>query len=424
MSETVIHVEGIGKRYRVGERERYYALRDVLTRAFTAPFRRNGPRRPMDHLWALRDVSFDIGQGEVVGLIGRNGSGKTTLLKVLSRITRPTAGFAEVHGRVGSLLEVGTGFHPELTGRENVYLSGAVLGMRKSEIGRKFDEIVSFSGVERFLDTALKHYSTGMQMRLAFSVAAHLEPEILLVDEVLAVGDLEFQKKCLGKMQDVSKSGRTIVFVSHQMNQIRRLCERVLWIDGGQVRQQGPTAEITASYEGASSGQPESAERPDDPSVKARFQRWEILEPRGERPNIFNSFGPLALRFTVLVRQPLQNAHHGIVLYDANRRLLWGTGFDGLQLQAGTQQFTYRFPTLPLRPGSYYWRVTLHDDHGLIEDWDSVPELLVTTKPVTHRMDEWAGFLNIPCDFSKTVEEIPGPMKQIGAPAQMSEFHR
>src|SRR5271168_4432708 len=226
MTETVIHVEGLGKRYRVGERERYLALRDVLTRAFTAPFRRAQERRTRDYLWALRDVSFDVQQGEVVGLIGRNGAGKTTLLKILSRITKPTAGSAEIHGRVGSLLEVGTGFHPELTGRENVYLSGAILGMGKTEINRKFDEIVAFAGVERFIDTPLKHFSTGMQMRLAFAVAAHLEPDILFVDEVLAVGDLEFQKKCLGKMQDVSKSGRTIIFVSHQMNQIRRLCER------------------------------------------------------------------------------------------------------------------------------------------------------------------------------------------------------
>src|ERR1700685_1628763 len=223
MGETVIHVEGLGKRYRVGERERYLALRDVLTRAFAAPFRWGAERRRQDYLWALRGVSFDVQQGEVVGLIGRNGAGKTTLLKILSRITRPTEGFAEIHGRVGSLLEVGTGFHPELTGRENIYLSGAILGMKKDEIRRKYDAIVDFAGVERHMDTPRTHFSTGMQMRLAFAVAAHLEPEILLVDEVLAVGDLEFQKKCLGKMQEVSKSGRTIVFVSHQMNQSRRL---------------------------------------------------------------------------------------------------------------------------------------------------------------------------------------------------------
>jgi homopolymeric O-antigen transport system ATP-binding protein len=399
MTESVIHVEGLGKRYRVGECERYFALRDVITRAFLAPFRRNGARRSVDYLWALRDFSLDVKQGEVVGLIGRNGAGKTTLLKLLSRITRPTAGFAEIQGRIGSLLEVGTGFHPELTGRENIYLSGAILGMKKSEIVRKFDEIVAFAEVERYLDTPLKHYSTGMQMRLAFAVAAHLEPEILLVDEVLAVGDIEFQKKCLGKMQGISRSGRTIVFVSHQMNQIRRLCERVLWIDAGQLRQEGPTAEISANYESASLGRLESTERPDFPSAKARFQSWEILEPRGTLPNTFDSFGPLTLRFTLLVKQPLRNVHHGIVLYSTDRQLLWGTGFDGLQLGEGIQQFTYRFPAMPLRPGSYNWRATLHDVHGQIDDWDAAPDLLIMTKPVTHRMDEWAGVLNIPCSL-------------------------
>jgi len=248
MSEAVIHAEGLSKRYRIGERERYYALRDVLARAFLAPFRRSRGPRDAGDLWALRDVTFDVAQGEVVGLIGRNGAGKTTLLKILSRITRPTAGFAEIRGRVGSLLEVGTGFHPELTGRENVYLSGAILGMKNSEIARKFDEIVSFAGVERFIDTPLKHYSTGMQMRLAFAVAAHLEPEILLVDEVLAVGDLEFQKKCLGKMQDVSKSGRTIVFVSHNITAISTLTNRTLLLDGGGVDFDGDTYQALGRY--------------------------------------------------------------------------------------------------------------------------------------------------------------------------------
>lgn len=399
MTETVIHVEGLGKRYRVGERERYLALRDVLARAFTAPLRRGPPRTP-DYLWALRDVSFDILRGEVVGLIGRNGAGKTTLLKLLSRITHPTEGLAEICGRVGSLLEVGTGFHPELTGRENVYLSGAVLGMKKAEIVRKFDEIVAFAEVARFIDTPLKHFSTGMQMRLAFSVAAHLEPEILLVDEVLAVGDTEFQKRCLGRMQEVSRSGRTIVFVSHQMNQIRRLCERVLWIDAGQLRQQGPTAEITASYEAASSGRLELQDRPDVSGAKAHFRSWEILEPRGERPNVLDSFGPLVVRFTVVVKRPVRNVHHGIHLYNAEHQMLWGMGFDGVQLNMGIQQFVYEFPTMPLRPGAYNWRASLRDDHGLIEDWDCIPDLIVATVPVTHRMDEWAGLLNIPCNFS------------------------
>src|ERR1700677_483853 len=248
MTESVIHVEGLGKRYRVGERERYLALRDIVSHALRAPFRRPRTPRQVDYLWALRDVSLDVNQGEVVGLIGRNGAGKTTLLKLLSRITRPTTGFAEIHGRVGSLLEVGTGFHPELTGRENIYLSGAILGMQKREIQSKYDAIVAFAEVERFLDTSLKHYSSGMQMRLAFAVAAHLEPEILLVDEVLAVGDAAFQKKCLGKRSDVARHGRTIIFVSHNMAALRKLCPHAIRIEGGQIVESGNSDDVVNHY--------------------------------------------------------------------------------------------------------------------------------------------------------------------------------
>src|SRR5690348_16621364 len=232
MSEAVIQVEKLGKRFRIGKLQGATTLRDAFANAVKRPFR----RRPEDEdtiLWALRDVSFEVKQGEVVGLIGRNGAGKSTLLKILARVTRPTKGSAQLKGRIGSLLEVGTGFHPELSGRENVFLRGAILGMKKSEIQRKFDEIVAFSEVERFLDTPLKHYSSGMQTRLAFSVAAHLEPEILLVYEVLAVGDVTFQKKCLGKMQDVAEHGRTIVFVSHNPAAVMRLCNRSLVLSGG-----------------------------------------------------------------------------------------------------------------------------------------------------------------------------------------------
>src|SRR5713101_2878024 len=276
MSQVAICVEGLSKRYRIGQRERYLALRDVLTRSVTFPFRWLLGRRAASngdspaHIWALKDVSFEIRQGEVVGIIGRNGAGKSTLLKILARVTKPTGGFAEVRGRMGTLLEVGTGFHPELTGRENVFLSGAILGMSKAEIHRKFDEIVAFADVEKFIDTPLKHYSTGMQMRLAFAVAAHLEPEILLVDEVLAVGDSAFQKKCLGKMGDVARGGRTIVFVSHQMNQIRRLCARVMWIDAGRLRLDGSTAEVVRAYESAAlSRGTAKAQRPDGARSKA-----------------------------------------------------------------------------------------------------------------------------------------------------------
>src|SRR6266852_5479710 len=262
MSHVAIHVESLGKRYRIGGRERYLTMRDRLANALKSParwFRSNGagnsgggPR----HIWALRNVSFDLQEGEVLGLIGRNGAGKTTLLKILSRVTQPTEGPAEIHGRVGSLLEVGTGFHPELTGRENTYLNGAILGMGRREIDRKFDEIVAFSEVGDFIDTPLKHYSTGMQMRLAFAVAAHLEPETLLVDEVLAVGDLAFQKKCLGKMGEVASGGRTIVFVSHQLNQVRRLCEKVIWLDQGKIFKVGPTSEVAGAYETSMSRRP------------------------------------------------------------------------------------------------------------------------------------------------------------------------
>jgi lipopolysaccharide transport system ATP-binding protein len=254
MQDVVIRVEMLGKRYRIGERERYLALRDVLTRAMAAPFRIFGPRRPSSpkgndrYIWALKDVSFEVRQGEVVGIIGRNGAGKSTLLKILGRVTRPTEGRVRVRGRMGSLLEVGTGFHPELTGRENTYLNGAILGMNKREIARKFDEIVAFAEIEKFIDTPVKYYSSGMYVRLAFSVAAHLEPEILLVDEVLAVGDVAFQKKCMGRMGDVAKHGRTILFVSHSMAAIALMCKSVIVLDQGRVKTVGPSQQGIAEY--------------------------------------------------------------------------------------------------------------------------------------------------------------------------------
>jgi ABC-type polysaccharide/polyol phosphate transport system ATPase subunit len=400
MSEIVIHVEGLGKRYRVGERERYVALRDVLTRAFTAPFRRGQGGRKRDELWALRDVSFDVGQGEVIGLIGRNGAGKTTLLKVLSRITRPTTGFAEVHGRVGSLLEVGTGFHPELTGRENVYLSGAILGMSKREIGHKYDAIVDFAGVERHIDTPLKHFSTGMQMRLAFAVAAHLEPEILFVDEVLAVGDLEFQKKCLGKMQEVSKSGRTIVFVSHQMNQIRRLCQRCLWIDGGSVRLSGSMLEVVSAYEASFATLPSlSGNGATERNHSTRFVSWRIAEPCTEIPNVLDGFGSVTFESSLAVNEDIRDGVHGIALFNSDQQLIWATSVDNLKLKSGSYNLRFRLPSLPLRPGVYHWDVSIWQGGRCFDRWTCVPEMIVGTKPVTHPHEEWQGLLNIPWEF-------------------------
>src|SRR5687768_14453025 len=251
MSDVAIQAQGLGKQYRLGAAERYRTFRETLVGAVKAPLAklRGGSRRKDDDsFWALRDVSFDIKRGEVVGVIGRNGAGKSTLLKVLSRITEPTSGYADVYGRVGSLLEVGTGFHNELSGRDNIYLNGSILGMTRAEIRGRFDEIVAFSECERFLDTPVKRYSSGMYMRLAFAVAAHLEPEILVVDEVLAVGDAAFQKKCLGKMNDVASRGRTVLFVSHNMAAVQGLCARAIRLDRGRVAEQGPAAPVVQRY--------------------------------------------------------------------------------------------------------------------------------------------------------------------------------
>ena len=237
----VITVQNLSKRYTLGSRQPY-SFREMLTGIF-----QRGDDSTRD-LWALRDVSFAVEDGARLGLIGHNGAGKSTLLKILSRITKPTTGTASIHGRVGSLLEVGTGFHSELSGRENIYLNGAILGMKRAEIEKKFDEIVAFSEIEAFLDTPVKHYSTGMHMRLAFSVAAHLDPEILIVDEVLAVGDVGFQRKCLRKMRDVGESGRTVIFVSHDMQSITRLCERVIWLKDGAIRSDGEAKHVVSEY--------------------------------------------------------------------------------------------------------------------------------------------------------------------------------
>jgi len=257
MSDIAIRVENLSKRYRIGQlHQRHDTLRDALVDSVTRIARIGRKKNSNNSLnscqkesiWALKDVSFEVERGEVVGIIGRNGAGKSTLLKILSRITEPTSGQAIIHGRVGSLLEVGTGFHPELTGRENIYLNGAILGMRKREIDKKFDEIVAFDEIEKFIDTPVKRYSSGMYVRLAFAVAAHLEPEILLVDEVLAVGDAAFQKKCLGKMGDVAKEGRTVLFVSHSMPTIENLCSDVIWIDSGRILGRGPTRSMVSQY--------------------------------------------------------------------------------------------------------------------------------------------------------------------------------
>ena len=256
MTDIVIRAEDLSKQYRLGQRERYSTLRDTLVKVAKTPLRwltskanGTGKTSGAETIWAVRDVSFEVTRGEVVGIIGRNGAGKSTLLKILSQITEPTKGLVDLSGRVASLLEVGTGFHPELTGRENIFLNGAILGMKRSEIIRKFDEIVAFAEVEQFIDTPVKYYSSGMYMRLAFAVAAHLEPEILVVDEVLAVGDAEFQRKCLGKMREVARGGRTVLFVSHNVPAIQNLCTRCIYLRNGQVAADAVTAEALLAYQ-------------------------------------------------------------------------------------------------------------------------------------------------------------------------------
>ena len=394
---TVIKAEGLAKQYRRGVHVDV-GLRHALERFMRSPLRSLRGAKP-EVFWALKDVSLEVREGEVLGLIGRNGAGKTTLLKILSRITRPTEGWAEIRGKVRSLLEVGTGFHPELTGRENTYLSGSILGMSKREIDRKFDEIVAFAEIEKFIETPVKHYSSGMYVRLAFAVAAHLEPEILLVDEVLAVGDITFQKKCLGKMGEVAKGGRTVVLVSHQLNQIRRLCERVTWLDGGSIRQSGPTHEVVSAYEsvmarGERRNQPERGS-----AIRASFVRWEIAGSNSEQPHILKTLDPVTLKFTVDIRQPMSAGHYGVALRNHEQQVIWAWETKPLRLDVGEHQLCHAFPILPLRPGLYTWLVALYDEGDLMDIWDCLPEMIVATESLQHSQDQWSGILNIPVGF-------------------------
>jgi homopolymeric O-antigen transport system ATP-binding protein len=421
MSELAIQVEGLGKQYRIGEAQaRYKTLRESMVSGVTSPFRRMARMMRGEayagadlrgSIWALKDVSLEVQSGEVLGIIGRNGAGKTTLLKVLSKITEPTEGYADVWGRVGSLLEVGTGFHPELTGRENIYLNGAVLGMRKKDIETKFDEIVEFAEVERFLDTPVKHYSAGMQTRLAFSVAAYLEPEILLVDEVLAVGDLAFQKKCLGKMSEVSEGGRTVLFVSHQMNQIRRLCERCIWLSNGLVRMDGSMSDVVSAYESFSSALPLEEERwvEEDAQTAARFLSWEVAEPVAGKGNVISTLGPVVIKMVIRMNKPLSDGHHGIALWNADNQLIWAWSIDHLKMDRGIYELNYDLPGLPLKPGVYFWHVSLYEEGELLDQWNCHPELVIATEPMTHKLDKWMGVLNVPCEFSvRSKEERDG----------------
>ncbi len=365
MSQYAIRVDHLGKRYRIGERETYRALRDTLTSALTAPLRRVWSRNATsasNTIWALKDVSLEIEPGEVLGVIGHNGAGKSTLLKILSRITEPTEGRAEVRGRVGSLLEVGTGFHPELTGRENIFLNGAILGMKRSEIARRFDEMVAFAGVERFIDTPVKRYSSGMYLRLAFAVAAHLEPEILLVDEVLAVGDAAFQKKCLGRMSEVAREGRTVLFVSHNLPSIEKLCQRVVVIDGGRVIASGDPVSSIATYLGARA-EPQAgvdllAVPRLDPRLTPVYTRLELRASDGTPVSMVGSGEALEFHLSYTAPTDIISPSFGIIVSN-------GMGMPLFFLQTRTQhglvwetapasgRLVCRLDEVPLVPGEY-----------------------------------------------------------------------
>jgi lipopolysaccharide transport system ATP-binding protein len=321
MERPIISVRNLGKRYLLGlgGGESYRALRDVMANSVKNLFKTNRSRDPQE-FWALKEITFDVREGEKVGIIGRNGAGKSTLLKILSEITEPTEGEAHIYGRVASLLEVGTGFHPELTGKENIFMNGAILGMRRAEIKKKFDEIVSFAEIERFLDTPVKRYSSGMYVRLAFAVAAHLEPEILIVDEVLAVGDLVFQKKCLRKMNEVSEGGRTVVFVSHNMEAVQKLCTRAILLHEGKIEAEGSTEEVIRKYTGEekySAGEQiwqEVYKAPGDSVVRVCAVR--VLDQNGKRGVNFDVRDPVSIELEYLV---LEEGHRLVLqLYFTN----------------------------------------------------------------------------------------------------------
>lgn len=397
MSDDVaIRVEGLGKKYmlqhqRAGGRSKYTALRDVLAEKFLAPFKflksgmhsahsSHSPTR--EEFWALKDLSFEIKRGEAVGIIGRNGAGKSTLLKLLSRITHPTTGRIELNGRIASLLEVGTGFHPELTGRENIYLNGAILGMRRVEIKRKFDEIVAFAEVDRFLDTPVKRYSSGMYVRLAFAVAAHLEPEILVVDEVLAVGDAQFQKKCLGKMGDVSNDGRTVLFVSHHMPSIQRLCDSVILLQNGSISKLGKADQIIPEYLSNSTPSKECSDLTLLPKSRrhgngrALFTKIELLTDDGRQVQEIRQGEPLTIRLHITAQAALEQVAFGFSFVASDGTEILGTtaqdcGISG-NLAKGTQVFVCRIAPMILRPGQYSIRGAVFR-HG--EVFDHIDEM-------------------------------------------------
>jgi lipopolysaccharide transport system ATP-binding protein len=414
MTDVAIRCEGLAKQYRIGERESYKALRDVITDAFASPFHRfrsalrhssNGAASKEEpYFWALDDVSFEIKSGEVVGIIGRNGAGKSTLLKVLSRITEPTRGHADVWGRIGSLLEVGTGFHPELTGRDNIFLNGAILGMRRAEVARKFDQIVAFAEVEKFIDTPVKRYSSGMYVRLAFAVAAHMETEILLVDEVLAVGDAQFQKKCFEKFRQISTGGRAIVFVSHNMSAMRTVCQKGIVLDRGRVTEQGEINKVADRY--LENMQPDLLS---NEAETASFIVEEIYIG-SEEGAVIKTFDDVKIRVKAKAKTDIVDPGLYVGLLSRDNQRITALDLKDFQTVPGITagdsfELGFDISALPILPGSYELEVFLKDlGHHKIELVPGRVGFDVVESPVYggRKIDSWYGQVGLrACGFAK-----------------------
>jgi len=423
MNDIAIRVENLSKLYRIGQFAGYKTIRETLMNVASAPFRRI---RSISHqpsaishelsantIWALKDVSFEVKRGEAVGIIGRNGSGKSTLLKILSRITAPTEGRAEIHGRVGSLLEVGTGFHPELTGRENIYLNGAVLGMRKAEVERKFDEISAFAEIEKFLDTPVKRYSSGMYVRLAFAVAAHLEPEILVVDEVLAVGDAAFQKKCLGKMSNVASEGRTVLFVSHNMAAVQELCQRAILLREGQIVDDNSARKVVSDYLSAqsdsSSGDMDVSDpllrRNSLPNSRFRWTRVTITDSGGRVTGLLKFGEPFEIALQGAAETELSDILAGFSI-DSVLGIAIFNSFqidNGIpaRLPAGEVRFRIRMEPNLLAPGLYKISLAARGD-GVIDFLPTTLQFTVSTAGEDDK-NPWrnyhGGIIRYPCKW-------------------------
>lgn len=407
---SVIKVENLSKKFRLRTLQAGHdSLRDVLAKALK--FGGGKTENESEIFWALRDVNFEVERGATLGIVGRNGAGKSTLLKVLTRITKPSSGRIAMRGRVGSLLEVGTGFHPELSGRENIFLNGAVLGMRRSEIEKKFDEIVAFSDLEQFLETPVKHYSSGMYMRLAFAVAAHLEPEILIVDEVLAVGDVEFQKKCLGKMNEVAESGRTVLFVSHNAAALQRLCKTGIYLERGKLKNHGTMRSILAEYQtdvdaGSQLNQAERADENSVPDGEARFIEWHLVESSTDQPHTIYSRERCRLNLTLVSKRTLPDVNFSVVLRDAAENSVvmaysQSGGAREMTLSPGTYQMTFEFD-LPAKAGTYSLTAEVfawHPKVQIYETWQASPLLNVLPVLEYELSEESQGILNPPIEF-------------------------